>query len=124
MKSVGSGTRSLKAVTGDYATSAHQEGYHVAKKVAALHAEMESVCTSDVLLHQVCGTFDSFCDTYHKYVVYTVGSLQPICGYMQLLCCLLMLDHCESAACSCNMVMLCSHTILFFLFGVIKYLRG
>jgi len=53
MKSAGSGTRTLTAVTGDYATSARQEGYLVAEKVAALRAEVESFCTSDVLLHQV-----------------------------------------------------------------------
>jgi alanyl-tRNA synthetase len=52
MKSAGSGTRTLTAVTGDCATSARQEGYLVAEKVAALRAEVESICTSDVSLHQ------------------------------------------------------------------------
>ena len=53
MKSAGSGTRTLTAVTGDYATSACQEGYLVAEEVAALRAEVESICTSDVMLQQV-----------------------------------------------------------------------
>jgi hypothetical protein len=57
MKSAGSGTRTLMAVTGDCATSARQEGYLMAEKVAALRAQMESVCTSDMMLHQVLDIF-------------------------------------------------------------------
>ena len=75
MKSVGSGTRSLRAVTGDCATSARQEGYHVAERVAALHAEVESACTS-----HVCGISDIVSDTYHKYVVYAVTLLSLCVG--------------------------------------------
>jgi hypothetical protein len=63
MKSAGSGTRTLTAVTGDCATSVRQEGNLVAVKVAALRAEVESVCTSDVLLHQVCDIFYIVTDT-------------------------------------------------------------
>jgi hypothetical protein len=78
MKSAGSGTRTLTAVTGDYATSARQEGYLVAEEVAALRAEVESVCTSDVLLHQVCDIFYIVTDSCYTYLVYagTLLSLQ------------------------------------------------
>ena len=78
MKSAGSGTRTLTAVTGDYATSAHQEGYLVAEKVAALRAEAESICTSDVLLHQVRDIFYIVTDICYTSVVYagTLLSLQ------------------------------------------------
>jgi hypothetical protein len=87
MKSAGSGTRTLTAVTGDCATSAHQEGYLLAEKVAALRAEVESVCTSDVLLHQVCDIFCIVTNSCYMYVLYagTLLSLQLQC--MQVLCC-------------------------------------
>lgn len=53
MKSPGSGTRSLKAVTGDYASSAHQEGCQIAEKVATLHTEVECSIGSNVSAYQV-----------------------------------------------------------------------
>lgn len=71
MKSAGSGTRTLTAVTGDCATSARQEGYLVAEKVAALRAEVESICTSDVSLHQVRDIFYTVSNSCYAYVVYT-----------------------------------------------------
>ena len=67
MKSAGSGRRTLTAVTGHCATSACQEGYLVAEKVAALRAEVESVCTSDVSLHQVR---DIFCVVVNSCYMY------------------------------------------------------
>ena len=69
MKSAGSGTRTLTAVTGDYATSARQEGYLVAEKVAALRAEVESICTSDMSLRQVRDIFYIITNSCYTYVV-------------------------------------------------------
>ena len=75
MKSAGSGTRTLTAVTGDCATSACQDGYLLAEKVAALHAEVESVCTSDVSLRQVRDISYIVSNSCYTYVVYTGTSL-------------------------------------------------
>ena len=74
MKSAGSGARTLTAVTGDYATSVRKEGHLVAEKVAALRAEVESVCTSEVLLDQVHDIFYVVSDRCYSFVVYA-GSL-------------------------------------------------
>ena len=84
MKSAGSGTRTLTAVTGDCATSAHQEGCLVAERVAALRAEVESICTSDVLLHQVFYIVTNSCYTYIVYAG-TLLSLHLQCT--QVHCC-------------------------------------
>jgi hypothetical protein len=99
MKSAGSGTRTLTAVTGDCATSAHQEGCLMSERVAALRAEVESICTSDVLLHQVHDIFYIVTNSCYTYVVYTgtLLSLQLQCNadtlmslklqYTLVLCC-------------------------------------
>jgi len=71
MKSAGSGTRTLTAVTGDCATSARQEGYLAAEKVAAARAEVESVCTSDVSLHRVRDVLYIVSNSCYTCVVYT-----------------------------------------------------
>ena len=70
MKSAGSGTRTVTAVTGDYATSARQEGYLVAEEVAAFRAKVESFCTSDVSLCQVRDIFYIVTNSCYTYVVY------------------------------------------------------
>jgi hypothetical protein len=71
MKTAGSGTRSLKAVTGDYATSVRQEGHQMAEKVASLHAEVECFLSSNVSAHQVGNFCDMVSDIYHKSFVFT-----------------------------------------------------
>jgi hypothetical protein len=58
MKTAGSGVLSLKAITGNCATSARQEGYHIAQKVAALHAEVEDFIGSKTSAYQVSGYYD------------------------------------------------------------------
>ncbi|PNF17360.1 hypothetical protein B7P43_G02965, partial [Cryptotermes secundus] len=52
LKTAGSGVLSLKAVTGDYATSARQHGHHMAQEVVALHAEVEGFIGSKMSAHQ------------------------------------------------------------------------
>jgi hypothetical protein len=95
MKSAGSGTRTLTAVTGDCAISAQQEGCLVAERVAALRAEVESICTSDVLLHQVPDIFYIVNNSCYTYVVYagTLLSLHLRCT--QVLCCHLSYSVCR-----------------------------
>lgn len=71
MKNAGSGTRSLVAVTGDYATSALQEGQQMAEKVASLHAEVEYFLSSNVSAHEVGNFYDMVSDLYYKPVMFS-----------------------------------------------------
>jgi hypothetical protein len=71
LKSAGSGTRSLKAVTGDYATSVRQEGHQMAKKVASLHAEIECFLSSSVSAHQVGNIYDTVSDICYNSFIFT-----------------------------------------------------
>lgn len=71
MKTAGSGVLSLKAVTGDYATSACQHGHHVAQKVAALHAEVEGFISSKISAHQVSGFYDVIFGIYYETFMYS-----------------------------------------------------
>jgi hypothetical protein len=71
MKTAGSGIRSLKAVTGDYATSACQEGHKMAEKVASLHAEVECFLSSNVSVHQVGNFYDTASDICYKSFICT-----------------------------------------------------
>jgi hypothetical protein len=118
---VGSGTRSVRAVTGDRATSARQEGYRVDEKVAALHADVESFCASNVLLHQVCGRHHTVSCTCYEYVVHAVTLLSVLDhSYAFVAMCLLyavtllsVLDHFYP---SVDICLLCAVTLLLKLF--------
>ncbi|XP_069702820.1 alanine--tRNA ligase, mitochondrial isoform X2 [Periplaneta americana] len=52
LKTAGTGVRSLRAVTGDHAKSAHQEGRSVMARVTDLLAEVDSFLSADGSAHQ------------------------------------------------------------------------
>jgi hypothetical protein len=76
MKTAGSGVLSLKAVTGDCATSARQHGHHMAQKVMALNVEVEGFINSKMSAHQVSGFYDMIFGIYGKEAVMVYGFYQ------------------------------------------------
>jgi hypothetical protein len=85
MKTAGSGVLSLKAVTGNYATSARQHGHHMAQKVAALHAEVEGFVSSKMSAHQVSGFYDMISGICYETLIYSctvICSCEVICTHL------------------------------------------